>query len=89
VANLAREGRASRAGFAKRFHDLLACGPIEYLTQLRMARAIEQMRDSRVSLSRVAELCGYESAAAFSKAFRKHVGQSPRDYRRDRRPTDR
>jgi AraC-like DNA-binding protein len=83
VATLGREARASRAKFAKRFQELLGCGPIEYLTQLRMTRAMKQLRGSRAPLTRIAEECGYESAAAFSKAFKKYAGLSPQQYRRD------
>lgn len=85
VATLGHEVGASRAKFAKRFQDLLGSGPIEYLTQLRMTRAMEQLRDTRLPLARIAEQCGYESAAAFSKAFKKHSGNSPQQYRRGKR----
>lgn len=89
VAILGREARASRARFAKRFQELLGCGPIEYLTQLRMTRAMKQLRDSRTSLVLIAEQCGYESAAAFSKAFKKYAGMSPQQHRRELHKTKR
>jgi AraC-like DNA-binding protein len=82
VAILGREARASRAKFAKRFQDLLGYGPIEYLKQLRMTRAMELLRDTRMPLTRIAEQSGYESAAAFSKAFKKYTGLSPQQYQR-------
>lgn len=81
VATLGREANASRARFAKRFQQFLGCGPIEYLGQLRMTRAMELLRQSRLPLGRVAESAGYQSAAAFGKAFKKFAGRSPRRFR--------
>jgi AraC-like DNA-binding protein len=81
VAKLGREANASRAAFAKRFQQLLGYGPIAYLVQLRMSRAMDLLQHGRLSLARVAETAGYQSAAAFGKAFRKYSGYSPRRFR--------
>lgn len=47
-----------------------------------MTRAMELLRQSRLPLGRVAESAGYQSAAAFGKAFKKFTGRSPRRFRR-------
>lgn len=87
VARLGREANLSRAGFAKRFQQLVGCAPIEYLADLRMLRAMELLRRTRLPLEVVAERSGYQSPAAFGKAFKKHTGHAPRRFRQLKEPT--
>jgi AraC-like DNA-binding protein len=81
VAALALEVGMSRSGFAARFQQLVGDGPIEYLTRWRMLLA-------RRSLSRgepvgvVARSLGYESESAFSTAFKRVMGSTPRHHAR-------
>jgi AraC-like DNA-binding protein len=60
---------------------MVGAAPIEYLARLRMQLAAERLRTSRQSLGQVAEAVGYESEAAFSRAFRRIVGVSPGAWR--------
>ncbi len=77
VANLAGLAGMSRSAFAARFGELLGCGPIEYLGRWRMALAQDALIRGGKSLDRIADAIGYESASAFSTAFRKRLGCSP------------
>lgn len=77
VATLAEIAGRSRSGFAARFADVLGCGPIEYLTRWRMALAKDALTGGTKTLERIAEEIGYESASAFSTAFRKREGCPP------------
>lgn len=80
VESLAAEAGLSRSGFAVRFRQAMGTPPLQYLTEWRMQKALQALKD-RSSLAEVAERLGYESPAAFSKAFRKHVGCPPSVWR--------
>ena len=82
VESLAEAAGMSRSAFAARFKEQLGQTPLEYVTEWRMQKAIQllQQRDSK--LIDVARLVGYESDAAFSKAFKRVVGNSPVEYLR-------
>lgn len=82
VAGLAREVGMSRTVFAERFKLATGRAPLEYLTRLRMERAIEMLRDARVKLRIIAVTVGYSSEGAFHRAFRRTTGISPGQCRR-------
>ncbi len=77
VAKLAKIAGLSRSAFAARFGEGLGCGPIEYLARWRMALAKDALIRGVKSLKTIADEDGYESASAFSTAFRKRLGCSP------------
>lgn len=77
VSDLAGIAGMSRSAFAARFADVLGCGPAEYLTRWRMALAKDALIRGVKGLDRIADEIGYESASAFSTAFRKRLGCSP------------
>jgi AraC-like DNA-binding protein len=81
VASLAAEAGMSRSVYAQRFKDLTGHGPLEFLTQQRMHRATELIRERR-KLSDVAHSIGYTSDGAFHRAFRRVIGVSPGEFRR-------
>ncbi len=87
VAGLAGLAGMSRSAFAVRFAETLGCAPIEYVARWRMALAQDALSRGGRSLDRLADEIGYESASAFSTAFRRRVGCSPgrfaRSYRTD------
>ncbi|KEQ53578.1 AraC family transcriptional regulator [Sphingobium chlorophenolicum] len=77
VARLASIAGMSRSAFAARFAEALGCGAIEYLARWRMAFAMNALMRGDKSLDRIADEIGYESASAFSTAFRKRSGMAP------------
>jgi transcriptional regulator GlxA family with amidase domain len=81
VTELATRSFTSRSVLDDRFRKLLGCSPIRYLTEWRLQIAADLLRGSRMKLAEVANLVGYESEEAFSRAFRRHVGQSPAQWR--------
>ena len=85
VAGLARLAGLSRSAFAARFSDALGCAPMEYLSRWRMALAQDALSRGAKPLDRLAEEIGYESASAFSTAFRRRIGVSPGAFARARR----
>lgn len=78
---LASEVGVSRATLAKRFTDRLGTSPMTYLTSLRMAMAADMLFEGSTQVQQVATAVGYSSAFAFSSAFKRHYGLSPRAYR--------
>lgn len=77
VAGLAAIAGMSRSAFSSRFGEVMGCAPIEYLARWRMALAKQALVEGAKSLGRIAEEIGYESASAFSTAFRKRLGCPP------------
>jgi AraC-like DNA-binding protein len=80
--NLGREVGLSRSALADRFIRLIGVPPIHYLASWRMQVATQKLRDTSASLAQVAEMVGYNSEAAFSRAFKKAVGTAPATWRR-------
>jgi AraC-like DNA-binding protein len=81
VERLAREVAQSRATFARRFAALVGETPLAYVTRWRMCLAAKLLCESDTSLDEVAARVGYETTAAFSKAFRRSHAESPGRFR--------
>ena len=82
VDELGREVGLSRSALADRFIRLIGVPPMHYLASWRMQVATERLRTTSASLAQVAEAVGYESEAAFSRAFKKAFGTAPATWRR-------
>ncbi|HMH00639.1 MAG TPA: AraC family transcriptional regulator [Terriglobales bacterium] len=83
VESLAEAAGMSRSAFAERFKGLLGQTPLEYVTEWRMQKAVQLLQQRDKKLVDVAQSIGYESDAAFSKAFKRIVGLTPGEYRRN------
>jgi AraC-like DNA-binding protein len=81
VAMLAEAVSMSRTSFATKFVALVGQTPIDYLTSWRMQKAVVLICEERANVEEIATAVGYTSRAAFSKAFKKQIGQSPGEYR--------
>jgi AraC-like DNA-binding protein len=79
---LAVEVGMSRSGFAERFTTLVGQPPMQYLACWRMQLAGQRLRESRDTIAQVGFSVGYESEAAFSRAFKREFGDSPAAWRR-------
>ena len=82
VDELGREVGISRSGLAERFTRVIGMAPMRYLVDWRLQVAAQKLRDSGDPLVRIAEQVGYESEAAFSRAFKKKFGAAPATWRR-------
>jgi len=81
VDRLAREVGMSRSGFSARFTSLVGDSAKRYLTRWRMQLARAQLQQTSDSLSALAERLGYQSEAAFSRAFKRVHGVAPGSFR--------
>jgi AraC-like DNA-binding protein len=82
VEGLAKRVGLSRSALGERFTALIGAPPMQYLTRWRTSLAARQLRDSNVSILRVATDVGYESEAAFNRAFKREFGIPPAAWRR-------
>lgn len=82
--SLARASGTSRSKLAERFHAFTGESPMRYLARWRMQLACRMLGSSTASIAQVGERQGYSSEAAFKRAFKKYVGDSPGSWRRAR-----
>jgi AraC-like DNA-binding protein len=82
---LSEEAGLSRSSLHERFVHFIGQPPMQYLTQWRMQIASGMLRDTEATLVEVALEVGYESEAAFSRAFKRVAGASPGAWRRARK----
>src|SRR5882672_10081216 len=82
VDDLAREVALSRSALAERFAALVGEPPMQYLMRWRLALAAQTLRSAGDAIARVAERSGYESEAAFNRAFKREFGMPPAAWRR-------
>jgi AraC family transcriptional activator of mtrCDE len=89
LPRLAQLCHLSRATFARQFQEQLGHSANDLLTDIRMTLAANELRKSPVSTGVVAEKAGYQSEAAFQRAFKQRMGVTPAQWRRagDRSPS--
>jgi len=78
---LARQVGLSRSGLALKFKQAVGSAPLQYLTTIRIQKAIYLLSTTTDKLETVSQAVGYKDAFSFSKAFKKLTGQSPREFR--------
>lgn len=82
LGELAREVALSRSGLVARFSELVGEPPMQYLTRWRLALAARSLRAGPETVGRIAERSGYESEAAFGRAFKREFGMPPVAWRK-------
>lgn len=75
----------SRSALAERFSGLIGQPPMQYLTRWRLQLAANQLRSGTRGVAAIAAEVGYESEAAFSRAFKREMGTTPAAWRREAR----
>jgi AraC-like DNA-binding protein len=84
VNELAREVGTSRTVLSQRFTHFLGEPPMTYLTRWRLRLGARALTGTRRSVSQIAADVGYESEAAFNRAFKREYGQPPARYRKSK-----
>jgi AraC family transcriptional regulator, alkane utilization regulator len=82
VDDLAREVALSRSALGERFGELIGEPPMQYLTRWRLGLAAQALRTGAEPVARIAERIGYDSEAAFNRAFKREFGAPPAKWRR-------
>ncbi len=85
VDDLAQEAGLSRSALAERFALLIGEPPMQYLMKWRLALAARALKEGNDTILRVADQVGYESEAAFNRAFKREFGMPPATWRRHSR----
>jgi AraC-like DNA-binding protein len=85
IDELGRESGLSRSALHERFVELAGQPPMQYLTGWRMQLGAGLLRSSDTKVATIAQEVGYDSEAAFSRAFKRSVGQPPAAWRRKQR----
>jgi AraC-like DNA-binding protein len=82
VDELANRVGLSRSAFSQRFADIVGQPPMQYLTRWRLQLAAKELSGSGKPLLAVASQVGYESEAAFNRAFKREFGMPPSSWRK-------
>jgi AraC-like DNA-binding protein len=85
VDDLGREAGLSRSALAERFTLLIGEPPMQYLTRWRLALGARALKEGSEPVIDVARQVGYESEAAFNRAFKREFGAPPATWRRHSR----
>lgn len=83
VATLAEAAGMSRASFSRKFTEIVADTPMNYVNKWRMQVAMETLATGERSVAQIAEDVGFGSEASFRRAFRTIVGETPASFRRN------
>ena len=84
LESLAAEAFMSRSAFSARFTELVGESAMHYVTRWQMNAARSQLVEKNQTVAEVAHAFGYESEAAFNRAFKRHLGISPGAAKRSR-----
>lgn len=85
IDELGRQVGLSRSALHERFVTLVGQPPMQYLTSWRMQRGACLLRDGRATVATIAQEVGYDSEAAFARAFKRLAGMPPAAWRRAQR----
>ena len=77
VQRLARAVGMSRSAFAERFREMTGTGPMGYLSDWRLQRALALLEQTDDAIQQIANVVGYQSAASFTRAFVGKFGRTP------------
>jgi AraC family transcriptional regulator len=83
LKTIAAESGYSRNHLLRMFRAATECTPHQYFLRLRIEKAQSLMKNQSLRIIDIAESCGFTSQSQFSRVFRRMIGVTPRQYRRD------
>lgn len=86
IEEVARHAGVGRTHFSKKFHECYGTTPVRHMQRLKLDEARMLLEQTTYSLSEIAHSVGYPDLFSFSKAFKKHHGLPPKQYRQQRSP---
>lgn len=81
---MAEASKLSKYHFTRLFKEETGTTPIQYLTNIRLQKAIELLQHTRYTVDEIAQLVGYKNANYLNKITRKLTGKSPGEIRQER-----
>ena len=88
VDKLERLSGLSRSSFMAAFDREVGTSPMRYVAERRMRKAEELLASTQEPVAQISWQCGFESPAAFTRAFRRYHGESPQQYRKQNQQQD-
>ncbi len=85
IEDYARDHNMTPGWFIQNFKKITGTTPTQYIVSLRINNAMNLLEESEYSIEKIANFVGYDNALYFSRLFRKHVGCSPREYRKNKK----
>lgn len=82
IEDYAKSSGMSVCWFIRSFRAHTGLPPQQFMIQLRIGKAKELLSSSGYNITEIAEICGYENSLYFSRIFKKHIGLSPKEYRK-------
>jgi AraC family transcriptional regulator, alkane utilization regulator len=83
VTSLAEQVHMSKSAFSERFREMVGKPPSHYLTEYRIRKACQLLRETRLGVKEISSHVGYESASSFSTAFKRCTGKGPAEFRKN------
>ena len=85
IAEMALRCAMSESYFRRVFSEIMGMPPLEYVNRYRVNHALRQLRDTNETVASIAAKMGFPSIATFNRNFRRFVGQSPAEWRKNER----
>jgi len=83
LIDLVKISRMSPSSFMRVFARTMGCSPMNYLSRIRTSKACSLLQETGLSISDIAGQVGFDDSNYFSRTFRKHLGVTPRKFRRE------
>ena len=81
LKDILQHAKMPRSSFMRQFHQAIGMAPINYLLQIRIAKACKLLRDSNINISEIAYKVGFNDSNYFARQFRRISGLTPREFR--------
>lgn len=85
VDDIAAAGLVCRSSCCNLFRSFLGKSPVDYLTEYRIYKAADMLRESDISITEICLCCGFSNSSYFTKVFGEIMGTTPREYRKSAR----